>query len=66
MKRIIFTLAIMLGLSIGVSNWAISEDLPIEKAVLTDPPNVPPPITRTTPARVTVDLEVREFEVTRL
>ena len=62
MKRIIFTLAIMLGLSIGVSNWAISEDLPIEKAVLTDPPNVPPPITRTTPARVTVDLEVREFE----
>jgi nitrite reductase (NO-forming) len=34
--------------------------LPEEKAVLTDPPNVPPPITRTTPAKVTIELEVVE------
>jgi len=31
-----------------------------EAAVLTDAPNVPPPITRTQPARVTVHLETRE------
>ncbi len=45
--------------------WALAasaraEELPVEKAVLTSPPNVPPPITRTTPARVVVDLEVIE------
>ncbi|MDP1914633.1 MAG: multicopper oxidase domain-containing protein, partial [Myxococcales bacterium] len=34
--------------------------LPEEKAVLTDPPMVPPPITRTTPAKVHVELEVIE------
>ncbi|MBL8920087.1 MAG: nitrite reductase, copper-containing [Myxococcaceae bacterium] len=34
--------------------------LPEEKAVLTDPPNVPPPITRTTPAKVLIELEVVE------
>ncbi len=34
--------------------------MPEEKAVLTDPPNVPPPITRTTPAKVKVELEVVE------
>jgi nitrite reductase (NO-forming) len=34
--------------------------LPEEKAVLTEPPVVPPPITRTTPARVLVELEVVE------
>ncbi len=34
--------------------------LPEEKAVLTEPPLVPPPITRTTPARVKVELEVVE------
>jgi nitrite reductase (NO-forming) len=34
--------------------------LPEEKAVLTDPPMVPPPITRTTPAKVLVELEVVE------
>src|SRR5262245_17154234 len=31
-----------------------------EEAVLTDPPHVPPPITRNHPTRVTVNLEVRE------
>ncbi|MFZ5438825.1 MAG: copper-containing nitrite reductase [Myxococcota bacterium] len=34
--------------------------LPEEKAVLTEPPMVPPPITRTTPAKVKVELEVVE------
>lgn len=37
-----------------------SESLPTEVAVLTDPPNVPPPITRHHPAKVVVNLEVRE------
>ncbi|MEO6025507.1 MAG: copper-containing nitrite reductase [Candidatus Binatia bacterium] len=45
--------------------WAITAsaaaaDLPVEKAVVTAPPNVPPAITRTTPARVVVELEVIE------
>jgi nitrite reductase (NO-forming) len=35
-------------------------DLPTETAVLTDAPNVPPPIARTAPAKVVVELEVRE------
>lgn len=34
--------------------------LPIEQAILTSPPHVPPPITRKHAARVVVDLEVRE------
>jgi len=34
--------------------------LPIEEAVLTAPPHVPPPIKRRSPARVVVHLEVRE------
>ncbi|MEO6567339.1 MAG: multicopper oxidase domain-containing protein, partial [Opitutaceae bacterium] len=34
--------------------------LPVEQAILTSPPHVPPPITRRNPARVVVNLEVRE------
>ena len=34
--------------------------LPEENAVLTEPPNVPPPIARTSPAKVKVELEVVE------
>ena len=35
-------------------------ELPVEKAVITDAPNVPPPITRTSAAKVVVELEVVE------
>ena len=41
-------------------SWA--EDLPVENAILTDPPHVPPVITRTSPAKVVINLEVKEFE----
>ncbi len=36
-------------------------DLPVETAVLTDAPNVPPVITRSHPAKVIVHLEVKEI-----
>ncbi|MDQ3263863.1 MAG: copper-containing nitrite reductase [Myxococcota bacterium] len=39
---------------------AVGQELPVEKAILTDPPFVPPPITRTTPAKVVVEIEVQE------
>lgn len=44
----------------ALATHARAEELPTEKAVLTSPPNVPPPITRTAPAKVVVDLEVIE------
>ena len=50
---------IVLGVVFAYSNsaWA---DLPVEQAIVTDAPTVPPVITRTTPAKVIVELEVRE------
>ncbi len=39
----------------------LAAHLPVELAVLTAPPNVPPPITRRHPAKVVVNLEVREL-----
>lgn len=36
-------------------------NLPVENAILTTPPMVPPAIQRKTPAKVIVDLEVQEF-----
>lgn len=39
---------------------ALAADLPVEIAVLTEAPNVPPPITRRHVAKVVVNLEVRE------
>ena len=38
----------------------LAADLPVEFAVLVPPPNVPPPIGRRHPAKVIVNLEVRE------
>lgn len=38
----------------------LAANLPVETAVLTEAPAVPPPITRRTPAKVIVNLEVRE------
>ncbi|HTO04529.1 MAG TPA: copper-containing nitrite reductase [Opitutus sp.] len=42
------------------TNGTLAADLPRETAVLTAPPFVPPPITRTHPAKVLVQLEVSE------
>ncbi len=42
------------------SDAPIAADLPLEVAILTQAPNVPPPIARRHPAKVVVQLEVRE------
>lgn len=52
--------SLSLGLALAVSITAQAKELPIEKAILTAPPQVPPPITRTSPAKVVVELEVIE------
>ncbi len=39
---------------------ALAANLPVEKAILTEAPFVPPPIKRRHPAKVVVELEVRE------
>ncbi len=43
-------------------NVARADPLPMEKAVLTAPPEVPAPITRDYAAKVVVELEVKEYE----
>jgi len=48
------------GAAAPTNNPVVTDDLPIEQAVLTAAPNVPPPITRKNSARVVVRLEVRE------
>ncbi|MCC6277776.1 MAG: nitrite reductase, copper-containing [Oligoflexia bacterium] len=45
---------------ISVFGSAAKAELPVEKAILTVPPEVPPPITRTRPAKVVVEIEVVE------
>ena len=45
---------------VALLTLALLSALPEEKAVLTEPPMVPPPITRTTPALVKIELEVVE------
>ncbi|MCF7687508.1 MAG: nitrite reductase, copper-containing [Cephaloticoccus sp.] len=47
------------GALVGIA--PVKEDLPIEQAILTAPPHVPPPIARKHAARVVVNLEVREY-----
>jgi len=54
--------AIWLGLSLLFSFSVAVAELPVEKAVLTSAPHVPPPITRTTPAKVIAELEVVEVQ----
>jgi nitrite reductase (NO-forming) len=44
----------------ALAGGAFAADLPVEKAVVTPPPNVSPPITRNHPAKVVVELEVIE------
>jgi len=39
----------------------IDATLPVEEAILTPAPQVPPPITRKTPAKVVVNMEVKEY-----
>jgi len=53
------TLAIATLLAGATSLFA--QDLPVEEAVLTTAPNVPPPITRDHAAKVIVNLETLEF-----
>ncbi len=58
LTRLAATAAICMGaLSAGAAAW---EQWPVEKATLTLAPQVPPPINRSHPARVVVDMEVVE------
>lgn len=52
-------LGVLLLFSISAAP-ALGADLPVEKAILTVPPEVPPVITRSSPAKVVVELEVIE------
>jgi nitrite reductase (NO-forming) len=57
------TLLTALALTLGASTAYAADPaagLPVEKATLTDAPNVPPPITRKTPAKVVAELDVVE------
>ena len=56
-SRCVFFALLCLPLSSPIAG---AEDLPVEDAVLTDAPMVPPAITRKQPAKVIVHLEVRE------
>ncbi len=47
--------------SFAIVSSASAQDLPVEEAVLTAAPNVPPPIDRDHPAKVIVNLETLEF-----
>lgn len=53
-------LAACLAVSSFTLPAASAKDLPVEKAVLTSPPEVPPVIERSSPAKVVVELEVIE------
>lgn len=63
-----FSLALALATAAVVycsGGFAFAEDLPTEEAVLTSAPQVPPPITRETAAKVVIHLEAKEV-VSRL
>lgn len=57
MKRVPLMLIVLL---LAMASLARA-GLPVEEAVLTQAPQVPPPITRKTPARVVVQMEVKEY-----
>jgi nitrite reductase (NO-forming) len=63
MKTLNFTSAIAILLALE-SSWGVAKidinSLPVETAVLTHAPEVPPPISRKKPARVKIHLETRE------
>ncbi len=61
MRRSLTSLLIAAAPILGALSFSANAgDLPTEKAVLTVPPLVPPPITRSHPAKVVVELEVVE------
>jgi len=60
MRRSISLSVVMLLAGISAQPVHAEDNLPVEKAVLTAPPLVPPPITRSSPAKVVVELEVVE------
>lgn len=53
-------LVLIIMISMLVSGSAFSEPLPVEQAIMTSPPLVPPPITRKHPAKVIVRMETVE------
>lgn len=57
--KIVTAICFLLGWHYAFADDAIKGE---EKAVLTDAPNVPPPITRTHATKVIVDLEVKEVK----
>src|SRR5688572_12861147 len=44
----------------GLASLGQAQELPVERAILTAAPQVPPPITRDHPAKVVIQLETRE------
>ncbi len=57
MTRVLITVIVLLLAGVG----QVRAGLPMEQAVLTQAPLVPPPITRKTPAHVVVQMEVKEY-----
>ena len=54
-------MALPLAIIIGLASSVFAQNLPVEQALLTTAPNVPPPITRDYAAKVIVNLETLEF-----
>lgn len=65
MKRRVERFGLMALITVCAGGCLMAADaavaLPVEEAVLTPAPMVPPPITRTTPARMVVNMEVKEY-----
>lgn len=60
-QHIIITLAALFAFqAVSAASVLDINSLPVETAVLTHAPDVPPPLTRKTPARVKIHLEVKE------